>query len=438
MARSRPLRFVRNLDRVRPIENVRKVVLPSGLTVVVEEVPEVRSLSLGVWILTGSRDEPEELAGISHFIEHMLFKGTRSRTALEIAKRSEAIGGQFDAFTSREHSCYYARVFQEHLEIAMEILGDLVRAPLFERAMIDLERGVVYEEIESYDNTPEEQAHDRIAEMVWPEHPLGRPILGSRETIERFSSRTLREYHRKHYVAPNVLVAASGHVKFDAVVELAGRYLRLPSSDAPDGRFPMPRFRSRVMAVEKELSQACLALAGRGPSYRDEDRHVLSIVNMVLGAGISSRLFRKIREDEGLAYTVYSFLDALRDTGLFGVFLGVAPENARRALDLTCREIRRLKRDGIRRWELESARAQLLMSHFLGYESTYERMNRIALGEICYGRQASLDQVARRIQMVDRDEVQEAMERFLVPHKFSLMYLGPAGPRVFRQGDWDF
>ncbi len=438
MARSRPLRFVRNLDRVRPIENVRKAVLPSGLTVVVEEVPEVRSLSIGVWVLTGSRDEPEELAGISHFIEHMLFKGTRRRSALEIAKRSESIGGQFDAFTSREHACYYARVFQEHLEIAMEILGDLVRSPRFERAMIDSERGVVYEEIESYDNTPEDQAHDRIAEMVWPDHPLGRPILGNRATIERFSSSVLREYHRRHYIAPNVVVAASGHVTFDAVVELAGRYLRLPGGEQPNGHFAMPRFRSRVMAVERDLSQACLALAGRGPSYRDEDRHALAIVNMVLGAGISSRLFRKIREDEGLAYTVYSFLDSLRDTGLFGVFLGVAPENARRALDLACREIRRLKRDGIRRWELESAKAQLLMSHFLGYESTYERMNRIALSEIGYGRQASLEQVANRIQRVDRDEAQEAMERILVPRRFSLLYLGPAGPRVFRSGDWDF
>ena len=432
------MRFIRNLDRVRPIENVRKTVLPSGLTVLVEEVPQVRSLTVGVWILTGSQDEPAEDCGISHFIEHMVFKGTHRQSALQIAKRTEAIGGQLDAFTSREHTCFYARVFEEHLEIAAEILGDLVSRPVFEREMIGRERGVIIEEIESYENNPEEQAHDLIAETVWQNHPLGRPILGTREAIATFGTRDLKRYHREHYTPSNVLVAASGAVTLERMAELAGKYLDLPSGPSPNGSFPLPRFRSRTVKFEKKVTQVSLALAGRGPSYFDDARHPLAIVNMVLGAGLSSRLFQRIREEEGLAYTIYSFLDVLRDTGLFGVYIGVAPENARRCLDLTCREIRRLKKTGIRRWELDSAKAQLLMNHFLAYESTYERMNRIAQYEICYGKQAPLDHIVARIQGIGQDEVQEAIERFLQAHRFSVVTVGPAGGDDPKAGDWGF
>lgn len=432
------MRFIRKLDRVRPIEKVSKTVLPSGLTLLVEEVPQVHSLSIGVWVRTGSRDEPADLGGISHFIEHMVFKGTRRRTALQIAKRMEAIGGHLDAFTTREHTCYYARVFEEHLSVAMEILGDLLCSPAFEREMIDRERRVVYEEIETYENNPEEQAHDLIAEQVWPNHPLGRSILGTRESIARFGTRNLRRYHREHYAAPNIVVAASGHVSPDKVRELAERHLRLPSKCNLDGSQPLSRPRSRAVRVGRDVTQASICLAGRGPSYHDEKRHALAIVNMILGAGLSSRLYQRIREEEGLAYSVYSFFDVLRDTGLFGLFLGVAPENTLRSLELASKEIRKLKKNGVRRWELESAKAQLLMSQFLTYESTYDRMSRIALSEICYGRQASMEQVIARIHKIDRDEVQSMIERYLQPQRYSIVTLGPPGMDYPRKGDWDF
>lgn len=432
------MRFIRNLDSVRPIENVRKVVLPSGLRIVAEEVPQVRSITVGAWVLTGSRDEPEERAGISHFIEHMLFKGTRRRSALAIAKQSEAIGGHIDAFTARENSCYYARVFEEHLPKAVSILGDILAAPLFAREEVERERRVVYEEIESYENNPEEMAHDLITELIWPAHPLGRPILGTRETLAKIGSRALTAYHREHYTAGNIVIAASGNLEFDRLVDLVRRHVPLRPEPAPDGHYPLTRFRSRTRQCERDITQVSLALAGRGPSYHGADRFTLSVLNMILGAGISSRLFRKIREDEGLAYTVYSFLDQMRDTGIFGIFLGVAPENTRRALALACREIRKLKRDGIRPWELESAKAQLLMSHFLGFESTYERMNRIALSEIGYGRQASLERLLQKIHEISADEVQEAIERYLQPDRFCLLTLGPKKGDYPGSGDWDF
>lgn len=432
------MRFIRNLDSVRPIENVRKVVLPSGLRIVAEEVPQVRSITVGAWVLTGSRDEPEERAGISHFIEHMLFKGTRRRSALAIAKQSEAIGGHIDAFTARENSCYYARVFEEHLPKAVSILGDILAAPLFAREEVERERRVVYEEIESYENNPEEMAHDLITELIWPAHPLGRPILGTRETLAKIGSRALTAYHREHYTAGNIVIAASGNLEFDRLVDLVRRHVPLRPEPAPDGHYPLTRFRSRTHQCERDITQVSLALAGRGPSYHGADRFTLSVLNMILGAGISSRLFRKIREDEGLAYTVYSFLDQMRDTGIFGIFLGVAPENTRRALALACREIRKLKRDGIRPWELESAKAQLLMSHFLGFESTYERMNRIALSEIGYGRQASLERLLQKIHEISADEVQEAIERYLQPDRFCLLTLGPKKGDYPGSGDWDF
>jgi predicted Zn-dependent peptidase len=205
-----------------------------------------------------------------------------------------------------------------------------------------------------------------------------------------------------------------------------------------NGRQPLPRPRSRAAEVRRDVTQVSLCLAGRGPSCFDEDRHALAIVNVILGAGLSSRLYRKIREDEGLAYSVYSFFDVLRDTGMFGLFLGVAPENTLRSLELACREIRKLKRDGARRWELESAKAQLLMAQVLAYESTYDRMNRIAVSEICYGRQASLNQIVERIQRIDHDEVQEVLERYLQPRRFSAVTLGPPGMTYPRRGDWEF
>ncbi|MDM7916357.1 MAG: M16 family metallopeptidase [Candidatus Eisenbacteria bacterium] len=432
------MRFIRKLDRVRPIEEVKKAVLPNGLTILVEEVPQVHSLSIGVWVRTGSRDEPDSLAGITHFIEHMVFKGTRRRNALQIAKKMETVGGYLDAFTSREHTCYYARVFEEHLDVAMEILGDLLCCPRFEREMIDRERGVVIEEIESYENNPEEQLHDLVSETVWSNHPLGRPILGTREAIARFGTRTLRAYHQEHYTAPNVVVAASGHVSFENVVSLAQRHLALSPSASPNGSVPLPRFRSRAVHFEKEVTQVSLSLAGRGPSCYAEDRHALAVVNMILGAGLSSRLFQRIREEEGIAYTVYSFLDVLVDTGLFGIYFGVAPENAQRSLQIACKEIRKLKKEGIKRWELESAKAQLLMSHFLSYESTYDRMNQIAQSEIYYGKQPDLASVLTRVQAIDRDEVQAAIERYLQPQRFSAVALGPAGARYPEVGEWDF
>ncbi len=432
------MRFIRKLDRIQPIECVKKVVLPSGMTILVEEVPQVPSLTLGVWVRSGSRDEPSDLTGISHFIEHMVFKGTRRRSALQIAKRSETIGGQLDAFTSREHTCYYARVFEEHLDIAIDIIGDLLSHPSFDRTMVDREKRVVVEEIEAYENNPEEQAHDLIAEQVWRDHPLGRSILGTHETVARFGSRTLKRYHRETYTAANIVVAASGRLSTNRLVDLVERHFRLPSGPATNGHYPLTRFRSRALRIGRDVTQVSLCLASRGPSYHEEDRHALAIVNMILGAGLSSRLYQRIREEEGLAYAVYSFFDALRDTGLLGIFLGVAPENTVRSLDLTCKEIRRLKRDGARQWELESAKAQLLMSQFLSYESTFDRMNRIAASELCYGRQSKLGAGVERIQAVGRDEVQAVIERYLRPQRFSAVALGPPGMTHPRRGDWEF
>lgn len=432
------VRFIKKLGGFHTSETVRKLVLPSGLTVVAEEVPHVPTLSLGIWILNGSRDEPRELSGICHFLEHMVFKGSRKRSAIQIAQKTEAIGGQIDAFTTREQTCYYARVFEEHLETAMEILGDLLCDPMFGREEIDRERGVVIEEIESYENNPEEQAHDLISAEVWPDHPLGMPILGTRETLKSFGTRVCRAFHRERYVTQNVVVTASGRFDFQKLVDLSAKYLRFPLGCAKNGEVPLTRFRSRALMFEREVTQASLCLASRGPSTYHNDRHALNILNMILGAGVSSRLFQRIREDEGLAYTVYSFFDVMRDTGTFGIYLGVAPENAMKSLDLACREIRKLKSRGIRKWEMESAKAQLLMSHFLSYESTYERMNRIATNEIYYGRQASLESAVDRVHAITADDVLEVMDRYLQPGRFSAITLGPPGTKHPRQGDWDF
>jgi predicted Zn-dependent peptidase len=395
--------------------------------VLAEHVPQIPSLALGVWVSVGSRDEEPAEAGITHMIEHLVFKGSRRHTGYQLAKRMEAIGGQVDAFTTKENTCFYARVFAGHRRPAVEILSELLCEAAFEAEVVRREVAVVEEEIQGYEDSPEEQIHDLAAEVLFRGHPLGTPILGRRESLRRLSARRVRRYHRDRYTGSHVLVAAAGRVDFPRLLEEVERCFRLPPGEERlrDGR--LPRFRRREQHVEKDVSQVSVCLVRRGPSYRDRNRHAQYLLNTILGAGASSRLFQAIREDEGLAYTVYSFLDSFRDTGVFGVYLGVSPERVHRALRLVCRELARLKRDGIRRWELESAKAQIFTGVFLSYESMYERIARLAHNQQYHGGQVPLEEVVRAIDGIDREAVQAAAEELLDPDAFSLVTLGPAG-----------
>lgn len=421
------MRFLRSLNHRLRDSRLRSVRLPGGLLVLAEQVPQVPSLALGVWVGVGSRDEDPAEAGITHFIEHLVFKGSRRRSGYQLAKRMEAIGGQVDAFTTKETTCFYARVFEGHRRPAVEILGELLCEAAFEPEMVRREIAVVAEEIQGYEDSPEEYIHDLAAEALFRGHPLGTPILGRRETLRAMTARRVRRFHRERYAGDRVIVAAAGRLDADRLVEEVERCFRLPSREiAPrDGR--LPPFRRRERHEEKDVSQVSLCLVRRGPSYRDRNRHAQYLLNTILGAGGSSRLFQSIREEAGLAYTVYSFIDSFRDTGLFGVVVGVSPERTHRALRLVCRELARVKRDGVKLWELESAKAQVFTGLFLSYESMYERIARLAHNQEYHGGQVPLAEVVRTIEAVTRDDVQAAAEDLLDPEKFCLVTLGAAG-----------
>lgn len=419
------MKFLRQLNQQFEDPPLLQRELPGGVTLLMEPVHEVTSLAIGVWVRTGSRDEHPEQAGITHLIEHLVFKGTRRHSGYKLAKRMEAIGGQIDAYTTKECTCFYARVFEGHRREAVEILAELLSQPSLSADMIESEIGVVEEEIQSYEDSPEEMIHDLSAEVLWNRHPLGIPILGTRASLRRLTARDVRRYHRGRYAGPNVVVAAAGRIDDGALLEEVARSFRLPKAIEPADHHRLPRFHATERHEERDVSQASICLVRRGPSYRDRDRHAVYILNTILGAGASSRLYQTIREQAGLAYSIYSYADSFRDTGMFGIYLAVSPDRARRALSLICRELRRIKRDGARNWELESAKAQIFTGMFLSYESMYERISRLSHNHLYYGRQIPLRDTVRALEQITLDDVHEAAEKMIQASEYSVVTLGP-------------
>lgn len=400
--------------------------LPGRVLLLAEPVEHAPSLALGVWVRSGSRHEQRHEHGLAHFIEHMVFKGTRRHSAYQLAKRMEAIGGQIDAFTTKETTCFYARVFDGHHAEACDILSELLVEATFEPDLVVREREVVEEEIQSYEDNPEEKILDLANEVVFGRHPLGHPILGDEKSLRHTGAREVRAFHRAHYTRPNLIVTAAGRCQIDELrAEILARF-RLPARPAPRRR---PRLSLRAPSERheiKELQQSSLCLVRTAPSAQSPARHAEVVLNTILGAGMSSRLFQRIREDQGLAYTVYSFLDHYRDTGMFGIYVACQPGKLKRTLRLLLRELERISLRGVKGWELESAKAQLLTGLFLGQESMYERIHRLAYNELYYDRQVPIQEAVRHIERITADDVQRAARRLLRPRAFSLVTLGPA------------
>jgi len=421
------LRFLSRLNHRFDEPQLQRVRLPGGGLLLAERVPHVRSLALGIWLRLGSRDEEPAQAGISHLVEHMLFKGSRRYSGYQLAKKMEAIGGQVEAYTTKETTCYYVRAFEGHRRRAVEILGELLSRPLLASGMVRREIDVVAEEIQGYLDSPEELIHDLAAEVLWPRHPLGGSILGRMETLGSLNSTALRRYHRTRYAWGNMVIAAAGSLDVDRLADELAGHLSLPETPEEGRRVRIPRARQSVRHEIRPVQQAYICLLRRGPAYGDPRRLNAYVLNTILGTGASSRLFQAIREDEGLAYSVYSFLDSYRDTGAFGVYLGVNPARMRKALRLVCRELGRIRRHGVRAWELESAKAQIYTGLFLSYESMAERIGRMAHNEIYYGRHWPLEKVVARVDAVTREDVHRAAVETLDPGRFSLVTLGPDG-----------
>jgi len=415
----------------------RKTVLSSGLTAVSESMSDRRSVAIGVWVRNGARDEPVELLGISHFLEHMMFKGTERRDARAIAHSLESLGGSLDAFTARENVCYYARALVEHLPQTLDVLSDIVCHSRFAEPDIERERSVVREEIHSCDDNPDELVSDQLGEQVWGDHTLGKPILGTFETLERFGTERLRSYFRSRYRPEHLMVAAAGAIDHDRFCELIASCFSAPDGEAlPLSEAPPPFKPSVLHKVRNDLQQMYVSLGTRGIPYGNDDRYALVVLNTLLGGGLSSRLFQSVREDAGLAYSVFSSLDFHRDSGMVSIHLGVAPKRTREALKRVRDELDSLLRDGPTEVEVSSAKSQIRGGILMGQESVSNRMYHAAYEELYSETYMSSEQQAARIDAVKRDEVVDVARRFLRPETYALSVLGPAPDQPIDERDW--
>jgi predicted Zn-dependent peptidase len=410
---------------------VRRTRLPNGLSVVTEAMPELRSVAVGFWAGTGSRDEPDPLAGASHFLEHLLFKGTAERSAQEIAEAVEAVGGEMNAFTTKEYTAYYVRLLDESTDLALDILSDVVWAPAFRPDEVDCERQVILEEIRMHEDTPDELVHSVFAEALFPAQPVGREVLGDRDAIVAMSRDEIAGFHHHHYRAGNLVVAAAGNVDHDRIVEgIAARF-----TGGVGDREPRPAAEIRpagaVRVVHRPTEQAHLVLGMPALSRSDPDRWALSVLNHVVGGGMSSRLFQEVREKRGLAYSVYSYRSALEDTGTFAVYAGTAPERAPEVLSIIDAELDRLSADRcLAPAELERAKGHFKGQMALGLESSSARMERIGRSEVTSGEVQSVDDMVAAIDAVSPEDIARVIGRVLAAGPRVLAAVGPVDADV--------
>jgi predicted Zn-dependent peptidase len=409
---------------------VRRTVLPSGLRILTEQVPGVRSAAIGVWVGVGSRDESLAEAGASHYLEHLLFKGTPSRSALEISASLEAVGGELNAFTSREQTCYYARVLDRDLPTAVDVVTDMVTASLLRADDIEAERGVILEEIAMHEDDPADHVHDVFSSSALGDGPLGRPVLGTAESIASLTQAQITDYYRSRYQPAAIVVSVSGAIDHDDVLAAVTRAWNVSGDrghatpDAPrhGARRPYPGRGIRV--ARRSSEQAHLILGTVGVSRHDERRYALGLLSTALGEGMSSRLFQEIREKRGLAYSVYSFTTHYADAGLFGVYAGVAPKRAAQVLALCREQLEAVATDGLSAEELERAKGQTRGSLALGLEDTGARMSRLGKSELAQGEIISVDETLERIDAVSLADVSRVAAEVL-GQPLSLGAVGP-------------
>src|SRR4051794_10118486 len=405
--------------------------LDSGERVISEKVASVRSVSLGFWIGAGSRDEKEDRAGVSHFIEHLLFKGSQSYDAQQIAETFDAMGAELNASTSREHTLIYSRVPDRHVEEAVQVMTDMVFAPAF--ADLDQEREVVLEEIAMYEDTPQELVHDLFSQAVFGSHALGRPVIGTADVISTVSRRAVAGYHRSMYTPGNIVVSAAGNITHERLIGLLERFERQSSEDARRGprvrrplvQAPPPRLRFQ----RKETEQYHVCLGAPGISRSDRRRFAASLLDAILGGSASSRLFQEIREKRGMAYAVYSFVSQYTDTGQIGVYLGTREDNLGDALAVTAEQIADIAAGNLPERELERAKENLKGRILLSMESTSTRMNRLGKSLITDSELLSLDRIVGEIDAVDAASVSALAEALLAPDRLSAACIGPSEER---------
>ncbi|HUO60968.1 MAG TPA: pitrilysin family protein [Candidatus Acidoferrales bacterium] len=406
-------------------ETVQRTVLDNGLIVVSEQMPHIRSVSIGIWIRTGSRHEIAELNGISHFVEHMVFKGTKTRSAEDIARQVDSLGGNLDAFTAKECTCFNVKVLDEHLPEALGVLSDMVLNPVFNEGDITKERGVILEEIKMDEDNPDFLVHEIFVQNFWKDHPLGRPILGTRDTVRRFERTTLFDFYGERFVPGNMVVSAAGNVEHEHFVDLVRScFEHLKPQPARQQEAP-PKPQARInLRNKKSLEQVQICIGVPSYSISHQNRYSSFVMNTLLGGGMSSRLFQNIRERQGLVYSIFSELNPFRDAGCLAVYAGTSRESASKVVNSIIAEFRDLKENPVSAEELDRAKAQLKGSLMLSLESSTARMSNLARQEMYYDRFFGMSEIIERIEAVTREDVQQVSREFFLQDQIAVTVLG--------------
>jgi predicted Zn-dependent peptidase len=409
----------------KEVRNIRRQKLPNGLTVITEQMQHIRSASIGIWLQTGSRDEEAESNGISHFIEHMVFKGTKHRTAEEIARQVDSIGGNMDAFTAKECICFNVKVLDEHVPTALDILSDLVLNPIFDTTDIARERGVIMEEIKMDEDNPDYLVHEIFTQNFWKDHPLGKPILGTKETVKRFERELILDAYQHRFAPGNIIISAAGHLDHDKFVELVINHFQHMKPMSNGFHSTQPKIVSRiVLRNKKALEQVQLCLGVPCHPIAHEKRHAGYILNTLLGGGMSSRLFQNIRERQGLAYSIYSDLNPYRDTGCMAVYAGTSLASAAKVVESVVTEFRKLKNEAVSEEELRRAKAQLKGSLMLSLESSTARMSNLARQEMYFEHYYDLDELIAKIEAVTSEDLAKLANEFFQTDSIAVTCLG--------------
>jgi len=413
------------MDMVDQDRNIRREVLPNGLTVITEEMQHIRSVSIGIWIKAGSRDEDPAWNGISHFVEHMVFKGTAHRSAEEIARQVDSIGGNLDAFTAKECVCFNVKVLDEHIPIVMDILSDLVLNPVFDTNDIGRERGVILEEIKMDEDNPDYLVHEIFTQNFWKNHPLGQPILGTKETVRNFDREPVLKFYGERFIPGNLIVCAAGHLKHEEFVAAVARHFGHMKAASNGFHSAQPEISSRIITRNKKsLEQVQICIGVPSHPIAHVRRHASYILNTILGGGMSSRLFQNIRERQGLAYAIYSDLNPYRDTGCLSVYAGTSRESAVRVVESVVGEFKKLKQTPVSAEELRRAKDQLKGSLMLSLESSTARMSNLARQEMYFDRFYGLDELIEKIEAITIEDVSGLANEFFQTDRVAVTILG--------------
>ncbi len=416
------------MENLKEIDFIRKTTLDNGLRIVTEHIESVKSISVGIWVKTGSRNETEKQGGVTHFLEHMLFKGTDSRTAFDIAQSMESVGGYLNAFTSSEYTCYYARCVEDQLDRALDVLSDMVLHPLFPEEEVEKEKKVVIEEMKMYRDSPDDYLFEEFSSKMFEGHALGRPILGTEETVSAFTREDLYKYMADRYKPSNLLISVAGHVNHDKVVEVVSNYFgQLEYDQVHNEKQPIEELKPEKLELTKAIEQTHYVLGRRGLNFDHDDKYLLLLANTILGGGMSSRLHQNVREKYGYCYSIQTFNQSYSDTGIWGVYVGTDKEYVEHVHELVVAELDKIRNEIIPAKELEEAKSQLKGKLLLSQENTSNRMMRLAKSELYFDRFVTLDELEENIMDVTAEQIQEFAKDFFDQKYYMEAVLTPEG-----------